>query len=164
MDAVIGLVGALIGAGTALAATFITGRRESRDAQQKEVRLAAAEHVKGLGLASHSVEWLTWKAKFAPCEFSIDNIRLYEQEIHALLGPLVGSLAVIAALDVATYNRLQVLTDELYELDRQVGEIAAGYQQQPEQVVTELGSIFDEACRYHVQLNRSIADMFARYR
>jgi hypothetical protein len=161
VDAIIGLLGALIGAGAALAATFISGRRESRDAQQKEVRLAAAEHVKGLGLASHSVEWLTWKAKFAPSEFSADNLSLYDQEIHALLGPLVGSLAVVAALDLKTFEIFRTLTDELYALDRQVGEIAARYQQQPQQVVAELGSDFARASQYNLRLNRSVADMFA---
>ena len=161
MDALIGLVGALIGAGAALAATYISGRRESREARTKEVRLAAAEHAKTLGSASHSVEWLTWKARFAPSEFSADNLKLYDQEMHAALGMLVGGLSVIAALDVGTYRTFQALTDELYELDLEVGQVAARYPQQPQDVIAELSTMFGRASVYHRQLNGSIADMFA---
>jgi hypothetical protein len=160
VDAVIGFVGALVGAGAALAGTFITGRRESRDARDREVRLAAAEQVKALGLAFHSIEWLIWKARYAPSEFSAENLRLYEQEIHATMGTLVGGLAVIAALDFNTYRRFQVLTKELYDLDNEVGKIAARYQEQPQQTITELAATYDRTITYDEQLNRSIADMF----
>jgi hypothetical protein len=160
VDAVIGLVGALIGAGAALAATFISGQRESRDQRKKEVRLAAAEHAKVLGLASHSVEWLTWKAKFSPSEFSVDNLRLYDLEMHAALGALVGSLAVISALDLEMYKGFHELTEELYELDRQVGQIAARYHEQPQKVVAELGSVFGRAAGYYELLNGRVAGMF----
>jgi uncharacterized protein YydD (DUF2326 family) len=125
------------------------------------VRLAAAEHTKTLGSVSHSIEWLAWKAKYAPAEFSAENLRLYDEEIHASMGTLVGGLAVIAALDIETYEKFQVLTSELYKLDSEVSKVTARYQEEPQQVIAELSSLFSRAANYNRQLNRSIADMFA---
>jgi hypothetical protein len=161
MNALLGLVGALIGAGAALAGIIVTGRRERRLAHEREVRLAVADHAKALGSASHSIQWLVWKARFAPRDFSVDNLLLYDHEIHAALAGLVGSLAVIAALDLDAYRRLQVVTDELYVLDDHVSRITASYRERPDRVLIELDQTYEPVMSYHRRLNQSVAEMFA---
>ena len=161
MESLLGLVGALIGAGAALAGSFTSGRRQSRAEHEKEVRLAAADHIKNLGTASHSIEWLVWKAKYAPHEFSAENIELYDQEIHAALAQIVGSLAVVAALDIESFQKLEALTDELYALDAHAGRLAARHGEDPQGSVDGLSSDLEQVVSFHRGLNRSIADMYA---
>ena len=64
--AIIGLIGALIGALAGIAGAYLTFWLNTRHEHERALRAAVADVTRSLAAASHEIVWLTWQAKEQP--------------------------------------------------------------------------------------------------
>jgi hypothetical protein len=159
VEALIGIVGALIGAAGAFAATLIASQRQRASEYKKEVRLAVAELTRVLGSAGHSINWLTWKARFTPSEFGEQAIHDYNTEMHRELPKILGSLAVVSALDADAWQKVRPLANDLLMLDAKVASAAAGFYTDRAKSVEAVGMHTNAANAFISNLNVRTADI-----
>ena len=129
------LIGVAIGALSGLGGGYLTGRRQNqierekwlrsrKDEQEKTLRLAIAELTKKLAIGTHTIAWLTWKAKYTPKQLMKDDLANYNREMRTLFPDIVASRAVVVALDKTAHNKMSPLIIKLYSLDGQVAQAA----------------------------------------
>jgi hypothetical protein len=90
--------------------------------------------------------------------------RDYSEAVHASYPELLGSMAVIASLDLDLYRKLKPLADKIYELDGHVALAARGLSNPAanEHSVAELATLADEArTLYEVLLEQLASSMRA---
>ena len=159
MEALIGIVGALIGAAGALAATLIASRRERAAEYKKEVRLAVAELTRSLGTAGHSIDWLTWKAQFTDTGYSKESIGQYNAEMHKELPKILGDLAVVSALDRDVYLKVRPLVRELLTLDAAVAKETVTFDADQTASAQAVAKYLEGANEFSATLDERVADI-----
>ncbi len=131
MDATAALLGALIGAVTAVvsaALTSIVALRNERLRREESKRAIDTEALrKETGIVfreffaiQHSMEWVTWFAGHDPDAVDRRLVESYDTEIHAAYPRLLGAAATVASLDLAVYEELRPLLRQVYELEETV--------------------------------------------
>lgn len=155
--ALLGLISGLIGG-------YFSGRQQSRQEREKEARLAVAELAKNLGAASHSMGWLTWKAIHRPTRLKPCDIEIYDQEVHALLPLISGSLAVVSALSGSLYLRLDPFVKRLYKLDEEIAKAGTCYLDDPAEGLKLLSAHHGSVSAFSAELNRKVAEVFQEQR
>ena len=158
VEALIGTVGALIGAASALAATMYASSRQRASEYKKEVRLAVAELTRTLGDASHSIEWLAWKAQ-TPLPLNQKSIDDYNAEMHRALPKIIGDLAVVSALDRDAFLQMYEIVNELYLLDQEVAKRVVIFDSYPEESTVEVAQYSRRAADFAVRLAPRVADI-----
>ena len=115
----------------ALIAAVVSMRNESkRRAQEREsarlasIRQSAAEVFKEMFVLQHEVEWLTWHARNESDALTEEMRLQYNSAIHVSIPKLLGSLAVLASLDLNTYRNLLPIARNLFALDAETAKIA----------------------------------------
>lgn len=101
-------------------------RQERILARVASVRSCSAEVFKEIFNLQHEVEWLTWHAANNPQRVTGQMIDSYEAAVHETIPRLLGSLSVLASLDVNAYKKLNTIVDDVFTLEGQVARIAAG--------------------------------------
>lgn len=125
------LLGAFVGSATALATAALASavavhnerrRREeaARSSATQSLRTAVAAAFTEFYAFSHAISWITWYAKHDPDSVDAPMARSYEEENHAVIPKLQGALAVVASLNLTTYEELQPLVHRLFVLDKHV--------------------------------------------
>jgi hypothetical protein len=110
------VIGASVGAITALISSFLTGWRQSQierekwlrsreDTLRNETRSALSDLAKTLASYSHSIMWSTHKALNART-FTEKDLENFEMELHKGIADMVSAQLHIAALDKALYERV----------------------------------------------------------
>jgi hypothetical protein len=173
MDAAVaGLIGAVIGAGLSLMGTLVSGWQESKlerakwlrareDQAIKDLRIAVADLARRLAAGVHSIEWLTWPAKYQSDDLTVDQlddkIRAYNQEVHGLFSELTGCLVVIAALDRQVYEQMRSLVQAFSSLDADVAMAASARGESLSESIEALVDCHAEAGRYFDSLHEAVA-------
>src|SRR6185436_16442262 len=157
-------VAALLGLISGLIGGYFSGRQQSRQEREKEARLAVAELAKNLGAASHSMAWLTWKALHRSTRFEFGDLDTYDQEIHALLPSISGSLAVVSALSGSLYTRLDPFVQQVYKLDVDIAKAGTCYLETPAEGLKLLGELHALVAAFSSELNRRVANIFEEQR
>jgi hypothetical protein len=122
------LLGALLAAFAALVAATIAGavairnekdrRRAEREAAHWiEIRRRAADVFTAIFVMQHEIAWVAWHAVRDPEAVDAEMVDSYHQQMHAGYPALLGSMAVVCALDEKLYDLLRPLESRIYELD-----------------------------------------------
>jgi hypothetical protein len=134
----------VLGLGSALISGYFAGRRASKQAREKETRLAVAGVAKGIAVAVHSMAWLTWKATFQPAHLRVEHADTYDNDMHALYPDLVGALSQVAALDGTVYRSLRPIVDEVYSLDHEVALAATPLRDESGSAAQEMAALREQ--------------------
>jgi hypothetical protein len=165
MDSVMqATIAALLGLMSGLIGGYFSGKQQSRHEREKEARLAVAELAKNLGAASHSMAWLTWKSVHRPARLKVEDIDVYDQEVHALLPLVSGSLAVVSALSGHLYLRLEPFVNQLYKLDEEIAKAGTRYLEMPAEGLKLLSEHHQFVSEFASELNRKVAEVFQEQR
>ncbi len=163
------LLGALIGAVTALASAAFTSlvtlyneRKRREDAEKasfvQSLRSTTAAAFAEFYNFSHAISWITWYARFDPDSLDAHLTRSYERETHETIPKLQGSLAVVASLSLTVYEQLQPLVHRLFVLDKHVSIAIGNLRNDRGTAVEALSSLIDEVNdvqdRLPLELNR----------
>jgi hypothetical protein len=149
------LLGALIGATTALASAAFTSavtlfneRKRREDATKasfiQSLRSTTATTFAEFHNFSHAISWITWYARFDPDSLDAVMTRSYERETHETIPKLQGSLAVVASLSLSVYEQLQPLVHRLFVLDKHVSMAIGNLRNDRGAAVEALSSLIDE--------------------
>ena len=126
----------------------------------QETRLAVAELTRTLALATHSIVWLAWKAKFRPDQLTQNDILKYDEESHGMIPQIVGSLTIVSALNSEIYDDVVPLVHSYYHLEAKTGFAASVFEDSPEKGVRGIAEIYEEAVRSNRVLEEKVRDVF----
>jgi hypothetical protein len=166
--AVASLIGGAVGALSALAGGYLTGRhlsqlerdkllRNRADDHRKSVCLALAELARRLAAGTHEISWVTWRAKYATSELTAEHLSNYDRAMGSVFPDMVGSRVELAGLDRRIHAQMEPLVYKLYALDEQVALAAASFNRSPESCIKGLSYCYD-VCR---ELDHEIIDKVA---
>lgn len=156
-------VGGIISAITAIGTSMLTTRNQLRlekakaeltrqDALLKDLRSSIAEVVRDMLSAYHSMEWVSWYATKGSDLINEDLISQYHKEIHMIIPRMLGSLAVVAAIDKATYEELTILAHRLQQIEDRIAEAFIKYKRTPEESLSALAECHKDAFALHKSL------------
>ena len=135
-------IGALAGFGGAMLNAWLQSRAE----RAKELRDAVQQFATKLAAGAHSMAWLCWLAKEAPCRLSQERIDQYDAEMHGLLAEISGLNARITSLnkEESAQKMVAVLAERMFKKDSEVAKVGLLFDSNREQCVTELAALYDE--------------------
>ena len=150
---------ALTAAGITAAVSVINERKRRRDARRsdelKELRGWVAEVFIHLYVIQHETEWLTWHAANAPEAVDTEMLRNYHAATHTALPKVLGSLAIVASVDVELFKRLDQIAVALYNFE---GAVALAALTVPhERALVKLAALNKEAHDYYESLPLDLA-------
>jgi hypothetical protein len=152
---------AVIGLASALIAGFLAGRRTARLEYEKETRLAIAQVARGIGAATHTMSWLTWKATFQPHHLNDAHVEAYDEDMHKLYPELTGSLALTAALNNNAYERLRDIADDVYNLDNKIAQATTAVLDEADGGAQIVAALYEEARSLEKNSKARLADIMA---
>lgn len=149
------LIGAAIGAVSGLGGGYLTGRRQAKierekwirgrkDEQERTLLLAVAELTRRLAIGTHTIAWLTWIAKNTPTKLTKEDLSVYNREMKAIFPDIVGSRAVVVALNKEAHSKMSPLIDKLYSLDARVSLAADSFDDARNGCIQALARYYDE--------------------
>lgn len=159
----VGVLTALIAlavAGITARVSVINERKRRRDARRlddlKELRGWVAEVFIHLYVIQHETEWLTWHAARASEAVDTKMLRNYHAATHAALPKVLGSLAIVASVDLELFKRLNQVADDLYTFE---GTVAMAALTVPhEQALSRLATLNKKAHDYYESLPLALAE------
>lgn len=163
------LIGAAIGAVSGLGGGYLTGRRQAkierekwrrgrRDEEAKTLRLAVAELTRKLAIGTHTIAWLTWKAKNTPTQLTKEDLSVYSREMKALFPDIVGSRAVVVALNEEAHSKMSPLIIKLYALDAHVALAAASFDDARKDCIAALARYYEEDLELDQELLTKVSE------
>ena len=173
MEFALGLVAALIGAGGALAGTWLGGRHQAELEREKweRTRQDAAEDARAAAIASltehlaaamQTIVWFVYAAgKRAPL-FTEQAIIEYDADMRAHLTATMKSLVNLAHHDDAAFQALDAIASEVWVLDTEVANHAAGYWTDEEEARRQLWRLLDRAYGLMRSLPAQVVDVLRR--
>lgn len=159
--AMIPVVVALLGIGSALITGYFAGRRQARAEYQREARLAFAELTKSTAVAVHTMAWFAWKAKYRAALMGPADAAEYDKNMQDLFPTLSGSLALVAAFSESAYLSARQVVDEVYLLDHRVAEAATGLLNKEPNAAAALAALHDDASKLEASSKQMIQAMMA---
>jgi hypothetical protein len=96
-------------------------RRTRDDAHTSDLRAGLQQLILTISSAAHSMCWLTWLADADASKLTKERVIQYDAEMHKVLPQLLGSHALVASLRPQTYRRFKDLIDEIFDVDRAIG-------------------------------------------
>jgi hypothetical protein len=157
---ILSLIGSVIGASAALGGIYLTNQARRKDEVSKENRLAVAELTKNLAAGLQAISWITWTAKNGA--LTKDHISEYTGEMKKLLPAIVGSRAVLAALNKTAHNEMSPLVVRLYKLDAAIGEAALSFRESQRTVRDTLTGYYADSENYDNDLTAQVAEILDR--
>jgi len=119
---------------------------------RRDVRLAVAEIIKRVAAANHAINWLCWKAKYAPGDLSIKDLQNYDEQMNAVLGDIAAARTVLAALSPSVHEQLSTTVSRLYALDAKVSEAKAAFTKDRNKVVLSLADFHQSSWAFDSEL------------
>lgn len=167
-SATAGLIGAAIGALSGIGGGYLTSKlqarterekwlRSRRDEQEKNLLLAVAELAKKLAVGTHTIAWFTWKAKSVPDELGRHDVATYNKDMKGLFPEIVGSRAVVVALDKIADKKVSHLITRLYALDVIVASAALQIEEDKTAALHNLAWCYDEALKLDEELLTTVS-------
>lgn len=155
---------AFIGLVSGLITGFVGGRRASRLEFERETRLAIAQVARGIGTATHTMTWITWKATHQPHHLGTKDADAYDEDMHDLYPDLTGSLALVAALNREAYEKLKGVTKDVYALDGEIANATTALRDKAKKASRILASHHASAKLLVGQTNDRLAEIMAEVR
>jgi len=120
-SAVAGVIGVLVGAFSQRSLELKRWKLSRQDELHREIRNITGDLTGGVAEFIHIMLWYTY---FVPetGRPSDELIRQYKDESHRLIGRMVGARVRLAALDVATHERLRPLIDKALSISERIDE------------------------------------------
>lgn len=139
MDAALtGLIGTGIGAGAGIVGSAMTAwyqsrveRERTRAARADELTRAERQALQGLvkliATGTQAISWLAWSVAEEPPDLARLEADKYDINMRKLLPRLVEAQVAAAGVSKHSYERIDPLVRQLYNLDREVGTALVGY-------------------------------------
>jgi hypothetical protein len=133
MDAALtGLIGTGIGAVAGILGSTMTERHQSRterertraaraDELTRAARQALLDLVQLIAAGTHAISWLAWSVAEQPPDQVLLEADKYNASMRELFPILVKAQVAAASLSKNSYERIDPLVDQLFDLDREVG-------------------------------------------
>jgi hypothetical protein len=172
-QAMTGLIGAALGATTALLSSYLAFRYQLRleekkskiakdDALLKELRSYIAEAQKEMFSALHSMAWVAWHGwKERALGLGLINDELasqYHKEVHLIVPQLLGHLAVIASIDERAHSTLAERWHELQKTEDKIADALVNYKTSAEDSLNKLAECHSSIMGLYKSLPRALAD------
>jgi len=162
------LVGALIGAVTALASGVLAGYFALRSERMRHREARKAAHVGSVRdhtaaffaelFAIHfAANWVAWFAEHDPGALDHEMAEFYDTETYRAFPKLLGSTAMVAALNTGVYEQLKPLIIEVYKLWERVMHGLHQLDRSPDEAITELRGCLPDAMKLEFQLIPELA-------
>lgn len=162
------LVGALIGAVTALASGVLAGyfalrsermrhREAGRAAHVGSVREHTAAFFAELFAIHFAANWVAWFAEYDPGALDHEMAEFYDTETYRAFPKLLGSTAMVAALNTGVYEQLKPLIIEVYKLWERVMHGLHQLDRSPDEAIAELRGCLPDAMKLEFQLIPELA-------
>jgi hypothetical protein len=159
-EAIIGLIGALIGALAGIAGAYLTFWLNTRHEHERALRAAVADVTQSLAAASHEIVWLTWQAKEQPDRLTEQRLTTqvedYNREMDRLFPEITGRLIVVASLDHTVYSQLSPLIKELEALDERIARATILSDTSVQEKAPALKGIYDAAYGFEKSLPEKV--------
>jgi hypothetical protein len=134
-NALIGLLGVVVGALAGLGGARITANantRAERERQERELvaerereaRVAVGQLAGVMSTAMQTIDWFAWRAARRPSTFDAATIDGYDADMQRLLPALMESMARVAAISADGFKRFRPYTEEVFDLDHEVSDCA----------------------------------------
>lgn len=127
------------------------------DDAKKNLRLALAEFSRELGTGVQRATWLLWIAENTPSSFSEKDLATYDEEMRAILPRLFTARVMVAAHDIAAYERLTQFTLRLYKLDSDIAMASQQFRRSQKDGLLVLQRLYREAQQLHQALPSELA-------
>ncbi|MGZ3472602.1 MAG: hypothetical protein ACXVA6_21785 [Isosphaeraceae bacterium] len=162
------LVGALIGAVTALASGVLAGYFALRSERMRHREAGKAAHVGSVRehtaaffaelFAIHfAANWVAWFAEYDPGALDHEMAEFYDTETYRAVPKLLGSTAMVAALNTGVYEQLKPLIIEVYKLWERVMHGLHQLDRSPDEAIAELRGCLPDAMKLEFQLIPELA-------
>lgn len=162
------LLGALIGAVTALASGVLAGYFALRSERMRHREARKAAHVGSVRdhtaaffaelFAIHfAANWVAWFAEHDPGALGHEMAESYDAETYRALQKLLGSTAMVAALNTGVYEQLKPLIIEVYRLWERVMHGLHQLDRSRDEAIAELRSCLPDAMTLEFQLIPELA-------
>lgn len=138
-----------------------------KDELSKETRQAAADLIRKIAVAAHSMTWVLWVAKFDPNHFSRQLVYEHDDIMKTLYADIAAAQVVLASLDGELYNKTKEIVNDIYEFDGKLA-LRAKFIEDKEKIsnssnfnekVRELGDLWAKIALYSEQLPDKFANM-----
>lgn len=164
------LGGSVVGGLFTLLATMLVGKiglrtqhlrqaAEQRSAFVQLVRTQAAEVHRLMIAVQFHIDGACWLARHAPHRVDQSLVERYETQMQVLLPQMAGAMAVLAALDLESHNRLHAWVDELDRLDGDVARLLYG--QLDEAAINQLAVLHDQTAAFYRRLPQALGSTLA---
>ena len=162
------LAGALIGAVTALASGVLAGYFALRSERMRHREAEKAAHVGSVRehtaaffaelFAIHfAANWVAWFAEHDPGALDHEMAGFYDTETYRAFPKLLGSTAMVAALNTGVYEELKPLIIEVYKLWERVMHGLHQLDHSPDEAIAELRGCLPDAMKLEFQLIPELA-------
>ena len=138
-----------------------------KDEVSREARLAAADLMKKVAVAAHSMTWASWVARNDVEHFTVKLIREHDKIMKSLYSELVAAQVVLASFNKPLYQKTRGMVDSIYYYDEQFAflgkvideaEKGSNYDSFCEKV-KKLGEFWDEIYEFSIKLPNQFADL-----
>lgn len=121
------LLGALVGAGAALAGSVLTSLvswRIERARQQaaksaadvETLRRHTADAFSELFALNHAISWITWFAEYAPRAVNQQMKASFDAETHDTFPKVLAAMTMVASVNQEFYSELRLLQKRVFKL------------------------------------------------
>lgn len=131
------------------------------DELQKNLRLALADFSCELATGVQRATWLLWIAENNPSSFSEKDLSTYDEEMRAILPRFFTARVMVAAHDIATYERLSDLTSRLYKLDSDIAVAGQQFRESRKDGLKALQLLYRGAQQLHPRLPDELAKVIS---
>ncbi|GAA3398235.1 hypothetical protein [Cryptosporangium minutisporangium] len=162
------LIGAAIGAATAISAAALTSyvtlrseriRQEQarRAVRTQTLRQHAADVFGAIFRISYAISWITWYATHHEASLTEDEVASYDDALRGAYPDLLSSSAAVAAIDLATYEALTNIFEPVFELEEGTSQALYRLATNRERGLEELRSYRASALDVNEKIPREIA-------
>ncbi|MGC2239083.1 MAG: hypothetical protein WA584_23210 [Pyrinomonadaceae bacterium] len=140
-----------------------------RDENDRNARLAAADLLKNIAIAAHSMTWALWVADNDVEHFNIKLVRKHDELMKNLYADLVASQAILASYDKNLYQKTRRMVNSIYSYDEQFANAAKVIDEAERgsdfssyaKKVKNLGKLWKQLYEFSQYLPNEFGDMFA---
>jgi hypothetical protein len=136
-------------------------QKAREDDAKKNLRLALADFSRELSTGVQRATWLLWIAENNPSAFSEKDLSTYDEEMRAILPRFLTARVVVAAHDMATYERLSELSNRLYKLDADIAVAGRTFRTSRAQGLKELQRLSREVQQLRPSLPGDLAKLMS---
>ena len=132
-----------------------------QDEATKNLRVALADYSRELATGAQKATWLLWIAENASSEFSEKNLTTYDDEMRVILPRFFTARVLVAAYDMATYEKMEHLSKRLYKLDNDIAIAGRTFRNSRAQGLEELGRLYRDVQQFRESFPADLAKLMS---